>query len=177
MTSNDEKVTVATNTGIIDTVNSRPRGAITNAGWNAFFTLWSSAISLLLTPLLIHYLGVAQYGILLLIWSITGILGAMNFGLGEATLRYVAFHYGDKNLSGINRVFGSTLSFYMVICVVLSAVLIVATSSVITFLRIPASEHHLVSWMLRLTALVFSLSFITQAFGSIPMALDRKSVV
>ena len=34
-------------------------------------------------------------GIFLLIGSILGLLGVMNFGLGEATLRYVARYYGE----------------------------------------------------------------------------------
>ncbi len=48
-------------------------------------------------------MGPAQYGILLLVWSVTGILGVLQFGFGEATLRYVAYHYGEGNISGVNR--------------------------------------------------------------------------
>jgi len=157
-------------------VNSRPKGAMTNAGWNGLFTLWSGVISLLLTPLLIHHLGVPQYGILLLIWSITGILGLANFGLGEATLRYVAYHYGDGNLTGVNRVFGSTLSFYAVTCLILSVVLFAFSPILVTLLKIPTEEHQLVGWLLRLSALVFSLGVVSRAFGAIPMALQRYDI-
>lgn len=149
---------------------------MTNAGWNAFFTLWSICISFLLAPVLIHYLGTAQYGILLLIWSITGILGIASFGLGEATLRYVAYHYGEGDISGVNRVLGSTLSFYAVICVVISVVLFAAAPVFVTFLKIPASDHRLVGWLLRLSAIVFSLGVVSRAFGAIPMALQRYDV-
>ena len=156
--------------------NSHPKGAMTNAGWNAFFTLWSIAVSFLLSPVLIHYLGTAQYGILLLIWSITGILGIASFGLGEATLRYVAYHYGDGDLPGVNRVFGSTLSVYAVVCAAIAAVLFVAAPTVAAFLKIPASEHRLVGWLLRLSAVVFSLGIFSRAFGAIPMALQRYDI-
>lgn len=149
------------------------KGALTNAGWNSLFTLWSGIISFLLTPLLIHYLGVEHYGILLLIWSITGILGIMSLGFGEATLRYVAFHYGDRNLSGVNRVFGSTLSFYMVICILVSAVLLMATPGVVSFLKVSEHDERLMGSLLRITALAFSLGMITRVFGTIPMALQR----
>ena len=156
--------------------NSHPKGAMTNAGWNAFFTLWSIAVSFLLSPVLIHHLGTAQYGILLLIWSITGILGIASFGLGEATLRYVAYHYGDGDLSGVNRVFGSTLSVYAAVCAAIAAVLFVAAPTVAAFLKIPANEHHLVGWLLRLSAVVFSLGIFSRAFGAIPMALQRYDI-
>jgi hypothetical protein len=54
----------------------------------------SIAISFVIAPLLIRNMGAAQYGILLLVWSVTGILGVLQFGFGEATFRYVAYYYG-----------------------------------------------------------------------------------
>lgn len=165
-----------TATAALGVTKSGPKGALTNAGWNGFFTLWSIAISFLLTPLLIHHLGTAQYGILLLIWSITGILGIANFGLGEATLRYVAYYYGNRDLSGVNRVFGATLSFYVVICLVISIAMLGAAPGIASLLKIPAEDHLLVYRLLRLSALVFSLGIISRAFGAIPMALHRYDI-
>jgi O-antigen/teichoic acid export membrane protein len=176
MTINDEKTSVPADTGESAAVNSHPKGALTNAGWNGFFTLWSGIISLLLTPLLIHHLGVPQYGILLLIWSFTGMLGLANLGLGEATLRYVAYHYGDGNLPGVNRVFGSTLSFYTVICAIIAVSLFVSAPALAGFLKIPAGEQRLVGSLLRLSALVFSLGIFSQTIGAIPMALQRYDI-
>lgn len=166
----------ATATETSGTVELRPKGAMTNAGWNAFFTVWNITISFILAPLLIHHLGVAQYGILLLIWSVTGILGIMNFGLGEATLRFVAHYYGDEDLSGVNRVFGATLSFYVVVCIIVSGIMLAAAPTVASLLKIPSGEYRMVDWLLRLSALVFSLGIISRAFGSIPMALQRYDI-
>lgn len=154
----------------------RARSAMTNAGWNAFSTFWSIAISFLLAPLMIHYLGVAQYGILLVIWSVTGILGIMNFGLGEATLRYVAHYLGDDDLKGVNRVFGATLTFYATVCALVSAVLLLAGPAVATWLKVPEGEYPLVGTLLRLSAAVFSLAIISRAYGSILMAMQRYDV-
>jgi O-antigen/teichoic acid export membrane protein len=176
MISDDGKLNEAVKNVTSDTVNSRPKGALTNAGWNSFSPLISGVISFILTPLLIHYLGVSQYGILLLIWSVTGILCLADFGLGEATLRYVAYHYGDGDISGVNRVLGSTLSFFAVISAVISTVLFVAAPTFVGFMKIPTGEHQLVSWLLRLSALVFSLTLITRVFGAIPMALQRYDI-
>ena len=155
---------------------SCPKGAMTNAGWNAFFSFFDGVISFFLIPLLIHYLGVQQFGILLLMWSITGILGLANFGLGEATLRYVAYHYGDGNMSGVNRVLDSTVSFYVVVCTVLSVVVFAAAPTFVVLLKIPAGEHRLVGWLLRLSALVFFLGTVSRAIGAIPMALQRYDI-
>jgi len=176
MMTDGHKTNEATTTISPSETKSTPRGAVTNAGWNAFSTVWNIGISFILAPLLIHYLGTAEYGILLLIWSFTGILGIMNFGLGEATLRYVAHYYGDGDYEGVNRVFGSTLSFYVVICAGVSLIVVTAAPSIVALMKIPDGQHQLVGWLLRVSCLIFSLGIVTRAFGSIPMALHRYDI-
>ena len=149
---------------------------MSNAAWNASATLCNIVISFLVAPLTIRYLGVEQYGLLLLVWSVTGVLSITNLGLGEATLRYVAHYHADGDMEGVNRVFGSTLSFYLFVCVVVSAVLFPATPLVVGLINIPAEGHYLAGWLLRFSALLFSLGMISNAFRSIPMALQRYDV-
>ena len=176
MTADNEKILAAKMTGTTGVEISRPKGAMTNAGWSAFFTIVNGVTSFFLIPILIHYLGVQQFGILLLMWSITGILGIANFGLGEASLRYVAYHYGDGDISGINRVLDSTLSFYVVVCAAISVVVFAAAPTFVELLKIPAGEERLVGWLLRLSALVFFLGTVSRAIGAIPMALQRYDI-
>lgn len=154
----------------------RPRGALTNAGWNVFATTCNIAISFLLAPLLIHHLGTAQYGLLLLVWSIAGVLSITNLGVGEATLRYVSHYHADGDMRGVNRVFGSTLSFYIIICITVSVVLFPTVPVLVTLVNMPADAHHLAGWLLRLSAVLFSLEMISNAFRSIPMALQRYDI-
>jgi O-antigen/teichoic acid export membrane protein len=153
-----------------------PRGVMTNAGWNVFNTLWGIGIGFLLTPLMIHYLGVQRYGTLLLIWSITGVLGIVNFGLGEATLRYVAHYHGGGDLSGVNRVFSATLSFNMVMCGIVIVGMFFSAPVMTTWLKIPHDDYQLVTLLLRLAAVVFSLGLIGRAYSAIPMALMRYDI-
>jgi O-antigen/teichoic acid export membrane protein len=158
------------------TSTMRPRGAMTNAGWNAFRTIWGIGISFVIASLLIHNLGAAQYGILLLVWSVTGVLGLLNFGFGEATLRYVAYHFGAGNISGVNRVMGSTLSFYSIICLVVCAGFFLTAPVLVALFSIPAGEHRLFGWLLRLSPLLFSLTLLSGIYGVIPEALQRYDI-
>lgn len=155
---------------------SRPKGAITNAAWNTFGTICAIVTSFLTAPILIRYLGTSQYGIFLLIGSILGLLGIMNFGMGEATLRYVARYYGEGDSAGVNRVFGSTLSFYVVIASIATLILLIGAPTVVTWLNIPPSQYELVGRLVRIAALVFSLGIITSAFAVIPSALQRYDI-
>lgn len=176
MATEEQKISAKTGSSGPGAGKSRPPGAIRNASWNAFFTLWNIAASFLLTPLLIHYVGTAQYGILLLIWSFTGMLGIMSFGLGEATLRYVAHYYADGDLAGVNRVFGATMSFYLVICTIVSGGVSFAAPHIVTLLNIPPTECDTVVWLLRISCLIFSFGIISRGYGAIPMALQRYDI-
>jgi O-antigen/teichoic acid export membrane protein len=153
-----------------------PRGALNNAGWNAVATVWNIAISFLLTPLLIHYLGTAQFGLLVLVWSVTGLLGITNLGVGEATLRYVSHHLANADMRGVNRVFGSTLSFYLVVCLLVIAALFPVTSFIVGLINIPPEARSEAGWLLRVAALLFSFALISSAFRSIPMAMHRYDI-
>lgn len=155
---------------------TRARGAASNAAWNAFSTLATIVISFVIAPLLIHKLGTDQYGILLLIWSMTGLLGLVGFGFGEATLRYVARYLGAGDLAGVNRVMGATLTFYFTVSVVVCAVLFLGAPRVVDAFRIPAEQRAVTEWLVRLSALVFVFRAVTMTYGSIPMALARYDI-
>jgi O-antigen/teichoic acid export membrane protein len=156
--------------------SASPRGALSNAGWNAFATIWNIAISFLVTPVLIYYLGAAEYGLVVLVWSVTGVLAVTNLGAGEATLRYVSHYLADGDMRAVNRVFGSTLAFYMLICAAVSMVLVPATPTVVGWINMPPEGRELAGSLLRLAALLFSLGMIGNAFRSIPMALHRYDI-
>ncbi|HEY5705662.1 MAG TPA: MATE family efflux transporter [Terrimicrobiaceae bacterium] len=160
----------------VEEVKARPRGALTNAAWNAFGTLFGIVITFLLAPLLIHHLGADQWGLLLLVWSITGVLGLANFGVGEATLRFIAHYYGDGDMAGVNRVLRATVTFYLSICSIISAFLFAGAPMVAQWVKVPTGGQYPVEWLLRLAALLFSFGMITNAYRSIPMAMQRYDI-
>ena len=153
-----------------------PRGAAWNAGWNAFATLWTIGISFVIAPLLIHTMGTDQYGILLLVWSVTGILGLVGFGFGEATLRYIAHYFGDGSLDDVNRIMGATLSFYLLICAVLLTGLFALAPSIVPWFNLSTAAQAQFAWLLRLAGVIFVLRAVTQSYAAVPMALQRYDI-
>jgi len=154
----------------------RPKGVLANAGWNSVYTLWTIVMGFLIAPLLIRNLGVAQYGIYLLIGSLTGILGVMSMGLGEGTMRYVAYHHGREDTPAVNRVFGATVTFYLLVGLLIAVVMLVAASSIVNWMNIAPEQHGLVTWLVRIAGLSFSLAIVSGAYGTIPAALQRYDV-
>ncbi len=155
---------------------SRPKPLLSNAMWSALTIVWSMGVTIFLTPVLISHIGDQHYGLFILLSSIGGLLGILNLGLGEATLRYVAYHYGQNDLAGINRVMGATLSVYLVTGGLGWVVLFFGAPWFIGLLAVPASEYELGIALLRLTAIAFGLSLPGGVIGAIPLAIQRNDL-
>ncbi len=155
---------------------SRPRPLLSNALWSALTIAWTTGVTFFLTPFLIARIGEQHYGFFILLSSIGGGMGILNLGLGEATLRYVAYHYGRNDLAGINRVIGATLSVYVVTGGLGWAALFFGAPWLIGLLAVPASEHELGIALLRLTAIAFGLSLPGGVIGAIPLAVQRNDL-
>jgi len=160
----------------LDLTDSKPRSLASNTTWNILFALWSTVVTFFLTPFLISRLGTDHYGLFILIMTVSGLMGIMNLGLGEATLRYVAYHYGRKDLSGINRVVGATFSVYILTGFIGWSILFFGASRIADLLALPASDHALGVSLIRLAAVNFSLGLVFSAFGTIPQALQRYDI-
>lgn len=159
-----------------DAMAHRPKGLVTNALWSSGYVVSTMVLSFLVTPILLHHLGKQTYGLLLLIWSVAGILGTMNLGLGEATLRYLARYAGRQDMVGVNRVFGAVLSMFVVICAGVFVGMFAGAPFLAAWLNTPADQVDTVSWLLRLSALSISFSIITSVFGAVPLALQRYDI-
>jgi O-antigen/teichoic acid export membrane protein len=67
------------------------------------------AVAFLMTPLLIHHLGNLEFGIWVLVSSICGYSGLLEFGLRTTLQRYVARFRGLNDRESLNQVFMSAL--------------------------------------------------------------------
>lgn len=151
----------------------RPPSLVGNALWSTLVTVWGTAVSLALTPFLVARLGEQTYGLYLLLLSVSGLMGILNLGLGEATLRYVAFYYGRQDLDGINRVLGATLAVYGITGLVGWALLAGGAPWIVRWLAIPVAEQAQACSLLRLVAISLGLSFPLGALGAIPQTVQR----
>lgn len=151
----------------------RSPSLVGNTLWSTLVTIWGTAVSLMLTPFLVGRLGEQTYGLYLLLLSISGLLGVLDLGLGEATLRYVAFYYGRHDLAGINRVLGATLSVYSITGLAGWALLASGAPWIVQLLSIPVAEQAQACSLLRLVAISLGLSFPLGALGAIPQAAQR----
>lgn len=111
-----------------------------------------------------------------MVWSVTGVLGMANFGVGEAALRFVAHYHAAGDMASVNRVLGGALTFYVSVCTLVSGVVFAATPVVARWVKVPANSSYPVEWLLRLAAVLFTLGMLANAFRSVPMAMHRYDI-
>ncbi len=88
--------------------------------WAAFVA--TIGMGFVMSPFLVRYLGDEVYGVWVLVGSLVGYLGLLDFGITPSTVKYVAEYraYGDQQ--AINRLITTSLTIYSIIGLVALAV-------------------------------------------------------
>jgi O-antigen/teichoic acid export membrane protein len=92
--------------------------------WAAFAA--TIGIGFVMSPFLVRHLGDSIYGVWILVGSLVGYLGLLDFGITSSTVKYIAEYRALKDQTAINRLVTTSLAIYSVIGVVTLAVSTIA---------------------------------------------------
>ena len=84
-----------------------------NTAFNAMGRLWLVSTNLLLTPLILSYLGQDRFAVWALFWSFTQYFLLLDLGVGSSVVKYFSEYESKGDLVSINRVLASALFFYL----------------------------------------------------------------
>ena len=158
-------------------INMKPKSLIKNSVWNMGFTVWQIILIFITTPLYIKELGNAQYGIFVLLSSLTGFMGIMGAGLGGGTLRFVAFYRGKNDYEGMKRIIKSTFLIYIVISLVSILLLYFLAPKLVIWLSLETNrDFDKIVEIIKITAFTIGISFLPSAFQVIPQAFERYDI-
>lgn len=126
-------------------------------------------LMVLSTPLFIYKLGIEQYGLWMLVNSILISFGMFNFGLGDATIKFVAKFLATDNVLKVRQIVRLQLSNSLVV-----GVLIVAVSFLFAFIvnhfklfDLSASNHNSLVRLIPVAAFMVSLRILEQVLCSV----------
>jgi O-antigen/teichoic acid export membrane protein len=88
--------------------------------WAAFAA--TIGIGFVMSPFLVRHLGDSIYGVWVLVGSLVGYLGLLDFGITPSTVKYIAEYRALNDQKAINRLVTTSLTIYSVIGVVTLAV-------------------------------------------------------
>lgn len=82
------------------------------------FSNWTNlavtmALAFLVSPVIVHSLGNENYGIWVLITSITGYFTVLDFGVNTAIVRYISMYHARGDKDAARRIYSNALLFFM----------------------------------------------------------------
>lgn len=165
---------------------SGPKGqALSSAVQVAGNSLWSIAgwfgallVGFIASPILIRLLGRDQYGLMALLTTILTPMGLLDFGIGEATVKYVAESIGRKDYVGAGKHVRSTLAFNLSVGIVGGiAIVLLSDFFVRAVFKIPEQSQDLARRCLLWIALNWCVTQTRQTFMGLVMSMQRYKIL
>ncbi len=149
---------------------------IKNSIWNLFSFLWPLGLVFLSIPFFISRLGMEEYGIWVLVGSTVGMFEVLNFGVGDAIIKFVSEYQGRNELYATQKIIANCLT----LCIMISAAVIVTSLFILPyftgFFKIKTVSKETINYVLMSAIIGFVLNlFMTNVFA-VFKALQRFDV-
>jgi O-antigen/teichoic acid export membrane protein len=152
------------------------RGGSTLVGnvlWNQAAFVFHAVLSFFVSPFVVKSLGDGAYGTWILLGSVVGYLGFLDFGIRGAVTRYVARHHAEGDHAEAGRFASSALVVFTITSVVAALAGVFLALFVIGRFSIPDELLRPARIAVLLSSLTLSASLLTGVFGGIVIARQR----
>ncbi|MCW2529027.1 MAG: integral rane protein MviN, partial [Pseudonocardiales bacterium] len=154
-----------------------PRGAraalLRGGGWNTGAQLAPLAVNLVLTPYVIHGLGINRFGLYILATSIADFLGTFDGGFYSSSQRYFAVYAGSDDRRSTSRLVCTLTAAVICLGALMAAVLTFLAPAFVSLFNVPDSLRSEGQFMLRALGLVIALELLRGVFAALLNARQR----
>lgn len=117
---------------------------------------------LILTPLIVGFIGEIRFGIYALVLGFTGTFGLFDLSVSNSFIKFISEHYNKKEYNELNSVINTGLFFYIIFALLFSVMGLIFAQPLLSYLNIPAELYGEAVFAFRMSILIF---FITTSFG------------
>jgi O-antigen/teichoic acid export membrane protein len=135
------------------------------------------AIAYFMAPFLVHRLGDAQYGVWILVLSVTGYMGLLDGGLKATVVRYVAAQVAHNDQASLGETVSTALAIYGVLALVLLALAALVGPFLDLLFEIPAELHDAAHAILLIASATLAMSLLASVFNGFLAGLQRYDLV
>lgn len=132
-----------------------------------------AALSFWMTPFLISYLGIAAFGMIPLVNTLTSYMGVFTTALNLAVSRFLSIDLGEGNDVAANKTFNTAL--FILIGVIVALIPVAVATSIVfpTLFQVPPGWERDASWLFAMVASSFFVSVIVGIFSLSPFIHSR----
>ncbi|GLO67572.1 lipopolysaccharide biosynthesis protein [Oceanobacillus kimchii] len=140
--------------------------------------IFNTIFGLLLTPFLLKFLGQEEYGIYLLIGSITSVMMIMDFGIKTTIIRFLSIYITEKKQKKIEDFLSTAFVMYIVIAIVVCIVGLIFYFYMDIIFSSSISEEYMpmAKQMFIIVVINVALSLIMNSFPAIMEAHQKFAI-
>jgi len=147
-----------------------------NVLWNWAGLALAMAIAFLMSPFLIRTLGDAQYGVWILMLSITGYMGLMDAGLKVSVVRFVAGHSATADSPALNETVSTALGLYVALAIIILAVAGLLSLVLDQTFELPEKTKSDARLVLIIAGATLAVTLVSSVFGGVLAGLQRYDI-
>jgi O-antigen/teichoic acid export membrane protein len=149
------------------------RAHLSNAAYSILDYVAQPACMLVAAPILVHHLGLAQYGLWLIASAAVSAGSSVSSGFGDAVIQRIAALRAIDDLPGIRRVIANMLAVNLLLGTAVAVVLSLLIPTIATHItRTEPSLHNTALWSLRIGAILIIFKAIESVFISAQRAFQ-----
>ena len=151
----------------------RRRSPAANALQELVLFVYPVALTIVLTPVILHYIGPEQYGIFALANVLIGFVGLLDIGMGPAIVRFLSVSLATSDFSQGRAVLGVGLTFYTAVGVIGFVVALIGGQLLPDILSLSPDLSGTATFAISVAGVGFFFTVIRSPYASIPGALQR----
>lgn len=146
---------------------------VSNVFSNAFYTVASIIVNFFLTPFLIAHLGIAAYGMIPLVTTVTAYMAVFTTALDTSVSRFLTIDLEKGNHAVANQTFNAAFWGILAILLVLCLVTLLIAALFPVLFQVPAGTETDVRWLLITVAFGFFVSVVGGVFAVSPFVFSQ----
>lgn len=131
------------------------------------------AVTLFLTPYILHGLGIVRYGLFVLTGSMVGVLGTLDGGIKATARRYFGVYAGGGDTARITQLLATLLVIISAFGVAMSLAGWFIAPLAVSLLKMPSAYRSQTTFLFRTLGVLLAASFIHNLFVAILQAYGR----
>jgi O-antigen/teichoic acid export membrane protein len=155
---------------------TRPASGMRNVTWNWTLFVFTVAITFFQSPFIVRTLGNTNYGIWVLVGSLVGYLGLLDFGVRAAVTRYVAKLHADEADTDASKLVSTALSIFGALGVLALIGSVVIALAILPRFHFSPSDLATARFVVILGGLTLTSGLASGAFGGVIVGLQRFDV-
>ena len=134
------------------------------------------AVGFLLTPFIVHTLGVGQYGLWSVIGSLAGYLGLLDFGLGGAFVKFITEYVEQERHDAARQVVSFGMLFYAAFGLALAIPIVLLAPALVHLFKMPASQMPAAAHVFQALFVLLALSLVVGLPGAAVVSMQRMDL-